>query len=131
MSMNGNTGISILVVDDEEDFAATLASRLELRGMSTRCALSGEQGLELLRRELPDVMLLDMRMPGLSGVEVLRQVRNVWPELPVLIITGHCSEQDFAKADALKVQGYHTKPLNFEELLHSIEKLKLGKKNKA
>lgn len=130
MIVDSAAGIKVLVIDDEEDFATTLASRLELRGMVVRSALSGEQGLELLRREPPEVILLDMRMPGLSGVEVLREVRHTMPGLPVIIITGHCSEQDFEKAQDLKVQGYHTKPLNFEKLLESIEQLNLGK-NKA
>lgn len=125
MTQEHYAGISVLVVDDEEDFAQTLASRLELRGMLVRCALSGEQGLELFKENEPDVMLLDMRMPGLSGVEVLQKVRAASPQCPVIIITGHCSEQDFEKAKALNVQGYHAKPLNFQELLQSIEQLNI------
>jgi len=111
------TGLSILLIDDEEDFIRTLATRLELRGMRPRVAFSGMQGLEELDKEAPDVVLLDMRMPVLSGLDVLRRIRADHPELPVMIITGHCSEQDRDQALALGVQGYYSKPVPFDELL--------------
>ena len=117
------TGLSILLIDDEEDFIRTLATRLELRGMRPRMAFSGVQGLEELEREEPDVILLDMRMPALSGLDVLRRIRAKRPELPVMIITGHCSEQDRDQALELGVQGYYSKPAPFDELLDSLRVL--------
>ena len=114
-------GLSILIVDDEDDFAHTLAGRLELRGMEARVALSGQEGLEQFSQKTPDVVLLDMRMPGLSGVDVLHQIRRVAPELPVLIITGHCAALDFEQAKVLGIHGYHPKPLDFEELMRSLQ----------
>jgi CheY-like chemotaxis protein len=114
------TGLSILLIDDEEDFIRTLATRLELRGMRARVAFSGMQGLEELEKEVPDVVLLDMRMPVLSGLDVLRRIRADRPELPVMIITGHCSEQDRDQALELGVQGYYSKPAPFDELLGSL-----------
>ena len=114
------SGLSILLIDDEEDFIRTLATRLELRGMRPRVAFSGMQGLEELEKEQPDVILLDMRMPALSGLEVLRRIRADRPELPVMIITGHCSEQDRDKALELGVQGYYSKPVPFDDLLGSL-----------
>lgn len=118
-------GLRVLIVDDEEDFARALASRLELRGLTASCAFSGEQAFELLRQKLPDIMLLDMRMPGLSGVELLRRLRLEGliaggEKLPILVITGHCSEEDHTEAHKLGIQGYHAKPLDMEELLAAI-----------
>jgi DNA-binding response OmpR family regulator len=117
------TGLSVLLIDDEEDFIRTLASRLELRGMRPRVAFSGMQGLEELEKETPDVVLLDMRMPTLSGLDVLRRIRAHRPDLPVMIITGHCSEQDRDQALELGVQGYYSKPVSFDELLGSLRLL--------
>jgi len=114
------TGLSVLLIDDEEDFIRTLATRLELRGMRPRVAFSGMQGLEEMEKELPDVVLLDMRMPVLSGLDVLRRIRVNHPDLPVMIISGHCAEQDRDQALALGVQGYYSKPVSFDDLLGSL-----------
>jgi len=117
------TGLSVLLIDDEEDLVRTLAVRLELRGMRARTTFSGEAGLQSLSEELPDVVLLDMRMPGLSGFDVLRRIRARHKELPVIIISGHCSEQDRDQVLALGVSGYFTKPVRFEELLAALHSL--------
>ncbi len=121
--------LSILLIDDEEEFVRTLASRLELRGLRARTAFSGEEGLALLREEAPDAVLLDMRMPGLSGLETLREIRALRADLPVIIITGHCSEQDREEALALGVQGYYGKPAPFDELLERLRSLPGGRTN--
>lgn len=118
-------GLRLLIVDDEEDFASALASRLELRGMRVACAPNGRDGLAALAVELPDVLLLDMRMPGMSGVEVLEAVRSgkaapAGESLPVVIVSGHAEESDFARATELGIQGYVAKPVNFDELLAAI-----------
>ena len=114
------SGLSVLLIDDEEDFIRTLATRLELRGMRPRVAFSGMQGLEEMEKEAPDVVLLDMRMPVLSGLDVLRRIRANHPDLPVMIITGHCAEHDRDQALQLGVQGYYSKPVPFDELLGSL-----------
>lgn len=125
-------GRRILIVDDEEDFARTLGSRLELRGMEVASVFSGERGLEELARSLPDILLLDMRMPGLSGVDLLRRLRKDHfapggENLPVIIITGHCSESDCAEAEKLGIQGYLVKPLDMDELMASMAGALSGK----
>lgn len=127
--MSGLTpGTAILIIDDEEDFARTLAGRLELRGLNVRFAFSGEEGLALLRSAPPDLLLLDMRMPGLSGVDTLRRLRageaRPCPAgLPVCIVSGHAEEQNLQEAEELGIQGYFSKPLQFSELLDAIAKL--------
>ncbi len=120
MSLGDISGLHVLIIDDEADFVQALASRLELREAKVSCAFSGEEGLERLTALLPDVVLLDMRMPGLSGVDVLEKIRIRHPRLPVIIVSGHCSQEDSDLAEELGVQGFHAKPLQFKELLVSI-----------
>jgi DNA-binding response OmpR family regulator len=118
--MSDLSGLKLLLVDDEEGFVTTLAERLELRGLEPRVALSGEQALALAEAEPPQVMVLDLRMPGMSGLEVLKAVRSRWPFTEVIMLTGHGSEQDRDACLALGAGGYHKKPLELEVLLDSI-----------
>ena len=122
--MNGGNALSILIIDDEEEFARTLASRLELRNMRVRVAVSGEEGLRAIACEAPGVLLLDMRMPGLSGVEVLRRVRGGEVPgaegLPVIIVSGHASQADARKAEELGISGSIPKPVQMDDLLAAI-----------
>ncbi len=110
----------VLIIDDEEELAKTLATRFELRDISTRIAYNGKEGLILLQEKLPDIVLLDMCMPELSGLSVLREIRRLYGSLPVLVITGYCSQANYTAAEELSVQGYHTKPINIDELLANI-----------
>jgi DNA-binding response OmpR family regulator len=114
------TGLRLLLVDDEEGFVTTLAERLELRGLAPRVALNGEQALALATEEPPQVMVLDLRMPGMSGQEVLRAVKSRWPLTEVIMLTGHGSEQDRDACLALGAGAYHKKPLDLEVLMDSI-----------
>ncbi len=84
----------VLLIDDEEELVETLAERLAIRGLETKAALSGEQGLQLTEDYCPDVIVLDLRMPGIDGLEVLRRVKASHPEIQVIILTGHGSDQD-------------------------------------
>lgn len=120
-------GLRILIVDDEEEFASTLASRLELRDMLVRCAFGGKEGIKALTEELPDVLLLDMRMPGCSGLEVLRWLRKnknhcqaACQTVPVILVSGHADQQDIQQAETLGIQGTVAKPVQFDELLTAI-----------
>lgn len=118
-------GIRVLIIEDEEEFALTLASRLELRDMIVQCAFSGKDGLSKLGEGLPDILLLDMRMPGLSGVDVLKvlRVEKTIPgaeKIPVILVSGHAEEEDFREAEKMGIQGYVAKPVQFEELLAAM-----------
>ena len=124
MSADDVSGLHVLIIDDEKDFACTLASRLELRGVQVVCAFNGEDGLARLREDLPDVVLLDMRMPGLSGVEVLERIRLDLTDLPVIIVSGHCSQHDRESAEDLGVLAFYPKPLQFRELLATLGTLR-------
>lgn len=117
---------NILLIDDEEAFVTTLQERLEMRGFSPRVALDGESGLEMIAQDPPDVVVLDLRMPGMSGIEVLRRIRKRWPGLPVIMLSGHGSDQDFESCVNLGAALYHKKPLDIEVLLDSIRTVTQG-----
>lgn len=118
--------INILLIDDEEAFVTTLQERLEMRGFSPRVATDGMTGLEMIAADPPDVVVLDLRMPGLSGVEVLRRIRKGWPCLPVIMLSGHGSDQDFETCLSLGAALYHKKPLDIDVLLESIRTVTQG-----
>jgi DNA-binding response OmpR family regulator len=117
---------NILLIDDEEAFVSTLQERLEMRGFSPRVAINGEAGLAMIATEPPDVVVLDLRMPGMSGVEVLRRIRKGWPCLPVIMLSGHGSDQDFETCLSLGAALYHKKPLDIDVLLESIRTVTQG-----
>ncbi|MDY0275814.1 MAG: response regulator [Desulfomicrobium sp.] len=112
--------LRVLLIDDEEAFVTTLQERLELRDIEARVALDGQQGLHTLTEYSPHVVVLDLRMPGLSGIEVLKQIRHQWPQLPVIMLSGHGSKQDAQTCLDLGAVQYHKKPLDIEELVHSL-----------
>lgn len=117
---------SILLIDDEEAFVTTLQERLEMRGFSCRVALDGETGLKMIGAQPPDVVVLDLRMPGMSGVDVLRSLRGQWPGLPVIMLSGHGSDQDFETCLGLGASLYHKNPLDIGDLLDSIRAVTQG-----
>jgi DNA-binding NtrC family response regulator len=109
--------IRVLVVDDEGELAFTLAERLGLRGFEAEGVTSGEEALEKIRGAAFDAMILDVKMPGLGGIEVIRQVRALRPGLPVIMITGHgCREsaEEGMRAGAFR---YLMKPVQIESLV--------------
>jgi len=113
--------IQVLLVDDEEEFVSTLAERLQLRRFETKCALSGEEALALLEKKMPDVLILDLKMPGLGGMEVLRRTKKTAPELPVIILTGHGSDKDENEARRLGAFEYLKKPIDIDTLIEHIK----------
>lgn len=111
---------NVLLVDDEEDFVATLAERLELRGINTRIATSGEAALEDVEASLPDVVILDVIMPGLGGVDVLQEIKAKHPKLPVLLLTGLGSKEKGEDGIRKGAFDYLIKPLDIDELIQKI-----------
>ncbi|MBE1424138.1 DNA-binding response OmpR family regulator [Desulfomicrobium macestii] len=117
---------SILLIDDEEAFVTTLQERLEMRGFSAKVALDGQSGLDMIAEDPPDVIVLDLRMPGISGVEVLRRIRKQWPGLPVIMLSGHGSDMDFETCVHLGAAMYHKKPLDINTLIESVRTVTQG-----
>jgi DNA-binding response OmpR family regulator len=110
----------VLMVDDEEDFVKTLAERMKMRDLESDVALNGEQALQLVQDDVPDVMVLDLKMPGVDGMEVLRRVRETYPKVQVVILTGHGSEKDEAEARRLGAYAYLRKPVEIEVLIKTL-----------
>jgi CheY-like chemotaxis protein len=112
--------IKILLVDDEEEFVKTLSERMQIKNLDSDFVLSGEQALESLGDLTPDVMILDLKMPGINGMDVLRQVKKDYPQVQVIILTGHGSEQDKKNVLDLGAFDYFAKPVDLDELIQSI-----------
>ncbi len=114
--------LKVLLVDDEEDFVRTLAERMEMREIGSEVALNGEAALDRLEEELPDVMVLDLKMPGIDGLEVLRRVRDRYPDIAVIIMTGHGSDEEEEEARRLGAFDYLRKPVDFNDLMETVSR---------
>jgi DNA-binding NtrC family response regulator len=108
--------LRILVVDDEEELVHALVERLQLRGMDALGVVTGKEALERIRSEAFDVILLDVKMPGLGGMKVIREIKDQHPELQVIMLTGHSSAQDAEKGRQLGAFEYLQKPVNIDNL---------------
>ncbi|MGD2068195.1 MAG: response regulator [Gemmatimonadota bacterium] len=118
---SGDAGaLKVLFVDDEEDFVRTIAERTRMRDLGGDVALSGEAALAALEDDLPDVMVLDLRMPGMDGLDVLRHVKRHHPRVEVIIMTGHGSAGDEAEARRIGAFEYLQKPVEFDVLMETI-----------
>jgi DNA-binding response OmpR family regulator len=113
-------GWKVLLVDDEQEFAATLAERLTLRGMTTTTANNGEQALRCLEEGRPHIVILDMKMPGMSGLEVLRLIKQKCPTIPVILLTGQDTTKDSMEGMDVGAFDYMVKPVKIEELLQKM-----------
>lgn len=111
----------VLLVDDEQEFVQTLSDRLNTRNYGSYPVFDGEQALELLDSEVPDVMVLDLKMPGMSGVEVLRKTKEANPNIEIIILTGHGSEEDKKVCLELGAYAYMHKPVDITELTKIID----------
>ena len=124
----------LLLVDDERTFAQTLSERLSLRDIGSLVAYDGESALNLIKEEEPEVMILDLKMPGIDGIEVLKRVKQTNPQIEVIILTGHGSEGDRQRCLELGAFAYLEKPVDVNLLSETIkkanEKIKEGKQNK-
>jgi DNA-binding NtrC family response regulator len=109
--------LKVLLVDDEQEFVESLSERLSLRNLTAGVALDGEQALEAVKQDEPDVMVLDLRMPGIDGIEVLRQVRKDHPGVAVVVLTGHGTEEDEKEAIRLGASAYLKKPVDVDQLV--------------
>jgi DNA-binding response OmpR family regulator len=114
--------IKILLVDDEQEFVETLSERIRMRDHDSEVALDGEQALKKMDDDLPDVVVLDLKMPGMDGMEVLRKIRKAYPKVQVIMLTGHGSEKDEEEARKLGAFEYLQKPVEIETLMKKVKK---------
>lgn len=113
--------LKVLLVDDEEEFVSTLAERLQFRNIPTLVATNGDDAIRLVEEEKPSVVVLDVMMPGMGGLEVLRRVKSRHPEIQIILLTGRGSTKDGIKGMRFGAFDYIMKPIELEEL---IEKMK-------
>lgn len=111
----------ILLVDDEKEFVHTLSERLETRNFTSSIVYDGEQALESVKEDEPEVMVLDLKMPGIDGLEVLRRVKQEHPLVEVIILTGHGSEREKALAEELGAYAYLHKPVDINILTKTMK----------
>jgi two-component system, OmpR family, response regulator CpxR len=114
----------LLLVDDEREFVQTLSERLLIRDMGSAVAFDGESALDIVNEDEPEVMILDLKMPGIDGIEVLRQVKEKRPEIEVIILTGHGSENDRRTCLELGAFAYLQKPVDIDLLSETLKKAK-------
>lgn len=113
--------MKVLLVDDEVDFVKTLAQRLQMRDLRTDTVYDGEQAVSFAKEQEPDVMVLDLRMPGMDGMEVLRQIKKAYPNTQVIILTAHGTEKDREEAEKIGVFDFLKKPADIETLVDKIK----------
>ncbi|GBC63896.1 response regulator [Desulfonema ishimotonii] len=112
---------TILLVDDEKEFSNTLSERLKFRGFQVRTASSGETAMTRIEEIRPAVVLLDVMMPGMNGLETLRRIKRRWPGLPVILLTGQGETREGMAGMRLGAFDYLLKPVNIEELIGKTE----------
>jgi two-component system OmpR family response regulator len=114
--------LKLLLVDDEADFLEPTAGRLVRRHIACTTALSGIEALEALARERFDCAVVDVKMPGMDGLELLRTIRRDYPKLPVILLTGHASVELGVQGLELGAFEYLMKPVDLDELLDTIRR---------
>jgi DNA-binding NtrC family response regulator len=113
----------ILVIDDEQGIRDLLDALLSRKGYDVVLAESGRKGLELFRRERPDVLVLDLKMPEMDGLTVLRQIRSLDPRMPVIILTGAGTAEAEQQVRALGVTEYVEKEFSLHLLGDALKRL--------
>ncbi len=112
---------TVLIIDDEVEFASTLCQRLKLRGMATIDVHSGMEGLDALQKMNPDIIILDLKMPDMSGLDVLDKIKEHDSTIEVIMLTGHGSAGSGVEAKEKGAFDYVMKPLDIAELMAIIE----------
>jgi len=113
--------MKVLLVDDEEEFVNTLAERLQLRGFQVLTSTDGEAALQVVEDNGPQVVLLDVMMPGLGGLEVLQQIKSKHPSIQVILLTGRGSTKEGIEGMRQGAFDFLMKPIKIEELMEKMK----------
>jgi len=118
--------LRVLFVDDEEELVSTVVERLELRGIAATGVVSGEEALTRIEQQPFDVVVLDVRMPGLGGLEVIKRIKQLHPDLAVLLLSGHGAKEDAMTGLRLGAFDYLQKPVDLEDLIAILHRAAAG-----
>jgi len=111
----------VLLVDDEREFVQTLSERLQMRDFSSAAVYDGEEALSIIDEDEPEVMVLDLKMPGVDGLEVLRRVKQDHPDVEVIVLTGHGSKEIEERCLEMGACAYLEKPVEIDTLTRTMQ----------
>ena len=114
--------MKVLFVDDEEELVSALVERLGIRGIDAHGAATGSDALELIENGSFDVVVADVKMPGLGGLDVVRIAREKHPDLKIILLSGHGSHEDAEEGARLGAFDYVQKPIDIEVLIEILHK---------
>jgi DNA-binding response OmpR family regulator len=114
----------VLLVDDEKDFLAVLAERLETRGLKVDTVTSGEDAVQQVDSQNYDLIILDLAMPGIDGLETLKQIKAKQPNAEIVMLTGQGSIRSSMEAMKLGAEDFMEKPVNITELMARVKEAK-------
>jgi two-component system OmpR family response regulator len=117
--------LKLLLVDDEQEFLEPMAARLARRRLNCKTAQSGEEALKILQQEQFNCAVVDVMMPGMDGLELLRRIRRDYPQIAVILLTGHASVELGVQGMELGAFEYLMKPVELDELLDTIRRAAL------
>jgi len=121
----------VLLVDDEQDFTQPMSSWLTAKGYSVRVANDGEGAIKIVKEDTPDIVFLDLKMPVMDGVEVLRRIREFNKTLPVIVITAYIDDPKAKEVNSYGISGVFYKGADFMEGLSLIESvLRISERSK-
>ncbi len=115
-----NGTINLLIIDDEERFLLTTKKLLEKKGIHTLTAVSGTAGVEILESNPVDVVVLDVKMPGMSGMGVLKKIKKEYPDIEVIMLTGHATVQSAVGGIKYGAFDYLMKPCDIDVLAEKV-----------
>jgi two-component system response regulator HydG len=119
-----NTKTRVLVVDDDRRMVKTISDILKVKGYDPLAAYTGEQAVEMVRNSAPDCVLMDIKMPGIDGVEALKMIRGISPDLPVVLMSAYATEEQTVEAKKEGAYSVLTKPIDIQMVLAFLSLLK-------
>ncbi len=119
----------IVIIDDEPEICKAVTEYLNDVGYSAFYALNGEDGLKVIEKEFPRLILLDIGLPGMDGIQIMREINSRFPHVAVIVLSGHKDNETVAKMIELGACEYITKPINLETLANQFIKDIIGPAN--
>ena len=113
--------MKLLFIDDEQTFLKYIAKRLMLEGFSVKTTFSGEEGVAAAVQEVFDVAVVDLQMPGIDGIEVQKRLKDLQPDLPCIVLTGHGSVENALESGKYNAFKFLSKPVDMDTLIETIQ----------